>query len=207
MNRFPRRDRRRGNAMVEFALCLVFLAPLMLGTFNLGMNLARNLQVTQLARNAGHMYVRWVDFSIPESQQLIVRLADGLNMTRTGGDGTVILSQVLVPAAADCTGAGLNAGACTNLNIPVIVHRIQFGNSSLKNSAFGSPDPSLIRGDGSIAVADYLTDSRVRATGWSSVMTLASGEIAYVSEVYVKTPAYNIGDQGGVEGVYARSIF
>ena len=193
--------------MVEFALCLVFLAPIVLGTFNLGMNLARNLQVTQLARNAGHMYVRWVDFSIPESQQLIVRLADGLNMTRTGGDGTVILSQVLVPGTADCAGAGLNAGACTNLNIPVIVHRIQFGNSSLKDSVFGSPHSSLIRSDGSIAVADYLTDSRVRATGWSSVMTLGSGEIAYVSEVYVRSPAYNIGDQGGVQGVYARSIF
>ena len=171
------------------------------------MNLGRNLQVTQLARNAGHMYVRWVDFSLPGSQELIIRLAEGLNMTRTSGDGTVILSQVMVPSTTDCEGAGLAHNACTNLNIAVIIHRIQFGNTGLKSSVFGSPNAALLRSDGSITVTDYLTNSSVRATGWENVMTLDAGEIAYVSEVYVASPSYEIGRSPDIKGVYARSIF
>jgi len=202
-----RRNRRRGNALIEFALCMSFLTPLLLGTFNVGMNLGRNLQVTQLARNAGHMYVRWVDFSQPGSQDIVVRLATGLNMTRTGGDGVVILSQVTVPSDADCTAAGLSGGACTNRDVPVIIHRIAFGNTSLKESSFGSPPPSLLQPDGSISTNNYLTQSGVRATNWSSVMTLAPGEVAYISEVYVRSPNWDLPTKYMGTGVYARAIY
>jgi hypothetical protein len=201
------RARRRGSAMIEFALSMSFLAPLLIGTFNVGMNLGRNLQVTQLARNAGHMYVRWVDFSQTGSQDLVVRLATGLNMTRTGGDGIVILSQVAVPSDDDCTAAGLVGDACTNRNVPVIIHRIVFGNAGLHSSAFGSPPGSYVNPDGSIDSADYLTQSSMRATSWSSVMTLSAGEVAYVSEVYVRSPEWDLPNRYTGTGVYARAIY
>ncbi|MCX6593553.1 MAG: hypothetical protein NTZ56_18720 [Acidobacteria bacterium] len=203
----PTRNGRRGNAMLEFALCMSFLTPLLLGTFNIGMNLGRNLQVTQLSRNVGHMYVRWVDFSQTGSQDLAIRLAVGLNMARTSGDGIVVLSQVTVPSDADCTANNLTGAACVNRNVPVIIHRIVFGNATLPGSAFGTPAIALVQPDGTISPANYLTDTSVRATNWSSVMTLAAGEVAYVSEVYVRSPSWDLPGQYANSGVYARTIY
>ena len=203
----PIRSARRGNAMLEFALCMSFLTPLLLGTFNIGMNLGRNLQVTQLSRNIGHMYVRWVDFSQTGSQDLAVRLGVGLNMARTSGDGVVILSQVTVPTDADCTANNLSLAACVNRNVPVIIHRIVFGNSTLQSSVFGSPATSLLQANGTITPANYLTQTSARATNWSTVMTLAAGEVAYVSEVYVRSPSWDLPGQYSNTGVYARTIY
>lgn len=209
MVRSVRRGRKgeRGNAMIEFALCMSFLTPLLLGTFNVGMNLGRNLQVTQLARNTGHMYVRWVDFTQPASQELIVRLAQGLNLQRTGGDGLVILSQVTVPSLEDCTAASLSAAACANLDQAVVIHRVAFGNLSLLTSRFGNPPPAAIDATGSISPTIYLTDPTVRVPDWTRVLTLRDNEIAYIAEVYVRSPQWSLNGAGGSEGVYARSIY
>lgn len=89
------RKRQRGNQVIEFALCSVLLVPLFLGTVVLGMRLGRSIQVTQVARDTAHMYARFVDFSKAGNQDLVVRIASGLKMTRTGGNGVVILSQVM----------------------------------------------------------------------------------------------------------------
>lgn len=193
--------------MIEFALCMSFLTPLLLGTFNVGMNLGRNLQVTQLARNTGHMYVRWVDFTQPASQDLIVRLAQGLNLRRSGGDGVVILSQVTVPTLADCTAASLSASDCVNQDQAVVIHRVAFGNLSLLTSRFGNPPPTAIDATGSISPSVYLTNPAVRVPHWATMLTLRDNEIAYVAEVYVRSPQWSLNGAGGSEGVYARSIF
>jgi hypothetical protein len=193
--------------MIEFALTMSFLTPLLLGTYNVGMNLGRNLQVTQLARNAGHMYVRWVDFSQVGSQNIVVRMATGLNMTRTGGDGVVTLSQVMVPAAADCTANSLSDAQCTNMGVPVIIHRIRFGNNSLAASQLGTPSPGIVASNGAISPASYLTDVSARATNFNHVITLAAGEVAYVSEVYVRSPNWDVPGRFNNDGVYARAIY
>ncbi len=205
-SRTGRRRHQGGNAMIEFALSMAFLTPLLLGTFNVGMNLGRNLQVTQLARNAGHMYVRWVDFSLPATQDMIVRLGQGLNLARAGGDGVVILSQITVPADADCTAANLSLGSCTNRGLPVFIHRIAFGNLALRSSAFGTPAPALVDSTGAIAANSYLADPGARATNWTSVLTLEAGEVAFVAEVYVRSPNWDVGGES-TEGVYARAIY
>lgn len=209
MVRSVRRKRggERGNAMIEFALCMSFLTPLLLGTFNVGMNLGRNLQVTQLARNTGHMYVRWVDFSLPASQDLIVRLAHGLNLQREGGNGVVILTQVTVPTLDDCTAQSISAGQCVNQNEAVAIHRIAFGNLSLLTSRFGTPPYNVIDSNGAIPPSEYLTNAAVRVPNWSSVLALGVGETAYIAEVYVKSPNWSLNGAGGSEGVYARAIY
>jgi hypothetical protein len=193
--------------MVEFALCMSFLTPLLLGTYNVGMNLGRNLQVTQLARNAGHMYVRWVDFSQPSAQDIVVRMATGLNMARTSGDVTVVLTKITVPAEADCTANGLSASACVNRDIPVIIHRIQFGHAALRSSTHGTPPAGLVGSDGSITAANYLTQTSVRAQNWTNVLTLNPGEVAFLSEVYARSPSWQTGVAPNQEGVYARAIY
>ncbi len=77
--RMARRNRKggeSGNTLVEFALCLSFLTPLLLGLFSIGMNLTRNMQVTQVSRSTGLMYVRQIDFSIQQNQRSIVWLTE-----------------------------------------------------------------------------------------------------------------------------------
>ena len=208
-----RKHGERGNTLVEFALCLTVLAPLTLGLFSIGMNLMRNMQVTQVSRSTGLMYVRQIDFSIPQNQRLIVRLTDGLGMKLNtnydpdpDGRGVVIVSQVTVPSDADCTGAGLALGACTNRGIPVIKHRVRFGNIALRTSDLGQPPANLIAADGSVAANDYLTNTALRAANYGAIMTLNATEIAFVTEVYFSSPDYDRPGWMTNTGIYARTI-
>src|SRR5665811_898950 len=140
----PRRGNRRGNELIEFALVMSLLLPLLFGTVVVGLNLGRSIQVTQVSRDAGHMYSRNVDFSDPGNQNLIQRLAQGLNIRVTGGTGVVILSTIEFIGQAQCDAAGLVGSACTNLNQTVFTHRIVIGNASARSSAFGTPSASLV---------------------------------------------------------------
>ena len=209
-----RRRTQGGNTLVEFALCLAFLTPLLLGLFSIGMNLTRNMQVTQVSRSTGLMFVRQIDFSILQNQRLIVRLTEGLGMKLntnydpdSNGRGVVIVSQVTIPSDSDCTGAGLTLGACTNRGVPVITYRYRFGNTTLRTSDFGQPSSTLIAADGSVAVNDYLTNTALRATNFGSVITLNADEIAYVTEVYFSSPDYDLPGWMSNTGVYSRSIY
>ncbi len=209
-----RRRTQGGNTLVEFALCLAFLTPLLLGLFSIGMNLTRNMQVTQVSRSTGLMFVRQIDFSILQNQRLIVRLTEGLGMKLDtnynpdpNGRGVVIVSQVTIPSDTDCTGAGLTLGACTNRGIPVITYRYRFGNTTLRTSDFGQPSGTLIAADGSVAVNDYLTNAALQATNFGSVITLNADEIAYITEVYFSSPDYDLPGWMSNTGVYSRSIY
>ena len=202
--RVRRRRRQRGNELIEFALVATFLLPLLFGTVVVGLNLARSIQVTQVSRDSGHMYSRSVDFSDANNQRIIERLAQGLNIRITGGSGVVILSTVTFVGTAQCAAAGLSGGACTNFNYPVITNRIVIGNASARPSAFGTPSPELIAADGDIA--NYLTNTSARADGFSAVLAMQPGDVAYVSEVFVTSTDYGL---PGYEttGVYCRTVF
>ena len=209
-----RKRTQGGNTLVEFALCLAFLTPLLLGLFSIGMNLTRNMQVTQVSRSTGLMFVRQIDFSILQNRRMIVRLTEGLGMKLNAnydpdpnGRGVVIVSQVTIPSDSDCTGAGLTLGACTNRGVPVITYRYRFGNTTLRTSDFGQPSGTLIAADGSVAVNDYLTNTALRATNFGSVITLNADEIAYVTEVYFSSPDYDLPGWMSNTGVYSRSIY
>ncbi len=189
---------------MEFAFVASCLVPLIFGTIVLGLNLARAIQVTQVSRDAGHMYARAVEFSDPNNKNIIVRLALGLNMTATGGSAVVILSKVTYIAKSDCDAAKLTGTECANMDQHVFTHRIVVGNAAVRASAFGTPDPSLIDTKGN--VANYLKDPRARANGFGPVLTLQSGQEAYVSEAYVKSSDYGLPGYT-TTGVYARTIF
>lgn len=181
----------------------VFLVPLLFGTVNVGMNITRSIQVMQVSRDAGHMFARYVDFSLAGNQDIIVRLAAGLGMTRTGGYGRVTLSKVMFVGAAECTAASLTDAQCKNKNYPVIMQQLVIGNSTLKSSSFGTPGNK----DGQGFVPSYLTDTSARATNFTTLLALQSGEFAYVSEAYFKDPSYDfLGKQKGTS-IYARTLF
>lgn len=183
----------------------MFLIPLLLGTVNVGMNLSRSIQVTQVSRDAGHMYVRFVDFSLDGNKDIIVRLAQGMNMTRDGGNGKVTLSQVMFIGDLECEAGGLDPNNCPNNGQPVIVHRIVIGNDSIHTGAVGNPNPALIQSNGD--VDNYLTDSSAVSTTFNNILQLQPGEVAYVSEGFFAAPEFDF--PGFFEGssAYARTIF
>ena len=58
-----RAKREGGNAIVEFALVATFLVSLLMGTFSIGMTLTRSVQAGVVSRDAGAMFMRYVDFT------------------------------------------------------------------------------------------------------------------------------------------------
>lgn len=202
-----RRPGQRGNAMIEFALCVVVLLPLYIWTIVFGMDLKRMMQTGQVSRDAGHMYARGVDFSMVGNQDIIVRLASGLNMTRTGGSGVVILSRVMKVGPQQCADGGLTLSQCTNLNQHVFTQRIVIGNKALKPSRFGTPADTIVNSDGNINAVDYLKDASAVATNFSATLALNDGELAYVSEAWFDSPVKDFPTLNNRGPVYARTIF
>ena len=202
-------NRERGGALIEFSFSTLFWVPLVLGTIVLGLNLARAIRVTEVCRDAGHMYAYGVDFSQSGNQNLLLRLASGLNITATGGNGVIIFSTITYIAASDCTAGGLaaNTSQCPNLNQTVFTQRLVIGNSALKASAFGTPNAADMDSSGSISSSKFLTDTTTRAVGFSTLLTLASGQYAYVSEAYFSSPDYDWSGFLTGTGVASRNIF
>lgn len=186
-------NRDRGSAIVEFVLTasLIF-TPLILGTIVIGMNLIRSIQVTQLNRDAGHMFARGVDFSLPSNQLLLQHLAAGLQLT-PGGKSVVILSQI---QKVDCA-------SCANKNVAVIVRQIVIGNSSLRTSRYGTPPT----GSGGM-VSNYENSPAARAMNFDpAVMTMQPGETAYVAETYYRSSELDLPGFITSTGVAAKGVF
>src|SRR6185295_6382793 len=86
---------RKGVSTIEFALSMLVLVPLVLGTGAIGINLIRTLQTIQLARDAGHMLGKGVDFSDTDNQDILVTLGQNLGLNRatpSSSRSVVILS-------------------------------------------------------------------------------------------------------------------
>jgi hypothetical protein len=200
----PGKKGERGNVLIEFALSAwLLLIPLLLGMIWGGISMGRGIQITQIARDAGHMYAKDVDFTVLGNKQLIVRLALGTNMTVNGGNGVVVLSKIRKIYDADCTAASIPLGSCTNNGKTVFVHRVTIGNTADQASHFGTPTP--VNADGS--VPNYLTSTTTVATNFvpSPMSDLAQGEIAFVAEGYLVAPDISFTTQQA--GIYSLSIF
>ncbi len=213
-------ERERGSAIIEFALCFsCFWLPLFIGTLIMGFNLIRAVQVTQVCRDAGHMYSNGIDFSQSAARNLIVSMAPGLNITTTGGNGAIILSTITYVDATLCATGGYTSGNCPNVNQMVFTRRIVVGNSSGTPyvSAFGAPSASIMdpSGNGDVLPGSragnnpgYLNDASAIATGFSSVITLtSSSQSAYLAEMVVTSPDYSFGGFFGTPQITARSVF
>jgi len=194
---------------VEFVLSSLFWVPLLMGTFVVGLNLVRAIQVMQICRDAGHMFAYGVDFSQAGNQNLLIRLTSGLNFSIGGGNGVVIFSTLSGIGALQCTAAGYQADTahCPNINQIVFTRRIVVGNSSKRASNFGTPGSGTVDANGYIAASYYLTNISERATGFSSLLPLAAGQLAYLTETYLASPDIDWTNFMTGTGVYARTIF
>ena len=106
---------------------LPILVILALGLISTGQLLERYLNVVNLARNAGNMYSRNVDFEQPLNRDLLIRAATDMNMSVNSGDGVVFLSKVSLATF------GANDG------LPIVDERFVIGNAGAGVSRVGTP--------------------------------------------------------------------
>jgi Flp pilus assembly protein TadG len=217
----------RGGAAIEFAFVLLVLLPLLLGTGAVGVNMVRTLQTVQLARDAGHMYARGLDFSQTGNQTILLSVGSsvGLTTNTTTSNALVILSALTYVDDAACTAAGAATGgvhnsSCTNYGKWVFTQRLEIGNTSLRTSAMGSPLTSGPTGvtvnstTGKISVSDYCTKAGAVATFNSInpysdvnnvVSGLPSGQVLYIAEA--GTTAWKVPPFVGNASTYSFGLF
>jgi hypothetical protein len=202
------KSRERGSALVEFALCFsLFWMPLFLGTYEIGFSLMREVQLTQVCRDAGHMYSQGTDFSQPAPVALLASLAPG-NFKMTASGNTVLYLSTVVYVDKSVCPNGLQPN-CTNYGMVVFTRQIPIGNTSLRKSNFGGANaPGAV--DGSYNVLHPYTDANAVASGFPSAMLTtgaSSSNMAYVSEMYVNSSDLSIWSYLGTPGQYSQSIF
>jgi len=190
----PRRSniREKGQSLMEFAMCALFLVPMLAGAFTVGMSLTKAIQVGVVCRDANVLAVRGIDLANPQNKQLVVRLAKGLGMGLASGapdpagKGVVIISKVLRVGVPECdsvttvNGAGVvvpdprttmvggvlvASNTCTNYGYYVFSNRIVIGNPSQLSSTIGNPASSPDT-YGDISLNNYVLNDGNRASGF-----------------------------------------
>lgn len=208
----------RGSALVEFMLSSLVWMPLLLGTGIFGVNLIRAIQVSQVARNSAHMLSQGIDFSQPQNGAILTRMAIGLNIQPTSGDGGVLLSTITLITQQDCNAA--NIPNCANLNQYVFTSLYPFGNPAYAQTKLGSPSASDYQNGLTLQPKDYLVSpslvvNNCRKASGSCFPALFDppagqqpqpGQYAYVSEVTIDSQIFNWSSFSNT-GSYARSIF
>jgi hypothetical protein len=161
---------RRGGSALEFALLTVVWIPLLLGTASVGAALVRGLETTQVARDAGHMYARGVDFSLAGPQTMLSRLTGQLGALSATGNGVVIFSTLTYVGKYVCRQAGYADAStppvptgCNNYRHFVFTHRWTVGNRSLRSSKVGDPTRGVNASTGIIPLNDYVIRTENRA--------------------------------------------
>jgi hypothetical protein len=193
-----RRTKESGASVIEFTFIMLTLVPVLLGVGVIGVNLVRTLETEQLARDAGHMFARNVDFSASGNQQILANIGNSVNLSATAGSGNavVILSMLTYVDKAACgVGKAIDANGnpkgCTNLGKWVFTKRLTIGNSTIRASAIGTPAGVTIGSDGSIAATEYVTMPGAVATFGSinpysnvagTATGLPSGQYLYIAE-------------------------
>ncbi len=214
----------KGSSIVELALVAPMLMLLFFGVVGLGIMMGRYVQAVAVARDVAHMYSSGVDFSQTANQNIIInQLAQGTGITAAGGNGVIIFSKIATVYQADCDAAGFGAN-CTNKNLPVFTQRIVIGQSTLRTSAFGTPNSAILDAQGNIAPSVYMknTDGTVRTTGFETAYDSAvqratgaapaapaqpQGDNAYVVEVFFQYPDIAFLGWSTAGGAYAMFIF
>jgi hypothetical protein len=174
MRAIPRRRKTSaGGSLVEFIFITLMLVPLFIGASGIGIDLIRTLQTVQLARDAGHMYAKGVDFSQPGNDTILYQLGSSLGLSSTGSSSAalVILSNLIYVDESQCQAVGAwnsvtnMPNGCTNYQKWVFTQRQEFGNTALRNSNLGSPLTSgptgvtLAAGTGKISQLQYVTQA------------------------------------------------
>jgi hypothetical protein len=208
-----RRRSRQGASAIEFAFSLLFLVPVFLGLTGIGISMLRQLQTVQLARDAGAMFARQVDFTLVGSQQILNRVAGSLGLTVTSGSGgnsntggvagagtaVVILSAIQYVNSGVCAQASPalapDPAHCKNFGLWVFANQLVVGNNTLRTSNLGTPTGLMkpIAANGTIDISDQCLTAGDRVTGynpWTSATIPADAlSVIQVQPIYVSEAA------------------
>lgn len=184
--------------MVELGFVIFPLLLCLFGVTVVGLQLGQSVRSSQITRDAASMYVRGVDFTKGPNQDLLVRLAQGMGLAKTGGKGVMIFSRVTWISQQQCSDAGLSP---CNGDRHVVTQRVVVGDGSLRTSALGTP-PNI---DAQGFVLDYMTDPAAIAN--FPQMQLAAGETAFVTEGFFNTPEITLPGFHSDAGVYNLAIY
>ena len=199
----------RGSALVEFVLCFaLFWVPLFFGTLQIGFSLIREIQVTQVCRDAAHMFAFGTDFSQPAAQTLLSDLAPGLGIV-ANGRGVVVFSSITYVDAAACTAGGYSStSTCPNYQKAVFTRRITVPSTSSQTGTFGDPKSIADSSTGYISAANYTTSSSAVANGFLNLISInSSTQICYVAETFVKSTDFKWWSLFPHPTIAARFIF
>lgn len=216
-----RRSAPRGGSAVEFVLLSVFWVPLLTGVLVIGTAMIRAIEAVQVARDAGHMYARGVDFALEGNQRLLARLGEDMGLKVTGGEGVVILSKISYIGPFQCKAEQLAdnsdppnpTGECKNYQHYVFVQRVVVGDSGLRSSRFGAPDPSLLQAGGRVSSSDRVRKEGARVSNFDLLPAppvdgsggFQAGQYAYLVEAAFKAP--KLPGLPGDGTVYVHAIF
>jgi Flp pilus assembly protein TadG len=178
-------SRRRGSALVEFALAGSFiLLPMLAGLVTVGLSLVTALQVANLNANAGQMFSSGADMSSLtatglQNQGIIQAIASNANLT---SGGVIVLSEI-----DDIAGAIV----CSNQVVITI----------------GSPTPSNYSGS-LFATAPPSPGNYGSVLSPPFTMSLTTGQSAYVAETFFNSPyPWPFAMSSTPKGIYVRAIF
>jgi hypothetical protein len=197
------RRNEKGVSAVEFAFSILVMTPLFLGTGVTGINMIRTLETIQVARDAGHMYARGVDFGQPGNRTILRNLGAPIGLSTTAGQGNavVILSALTYMDKAGCAAGGAadpdgNPLGCTNYQKWVFAQRVVIGNSSVRWSNYGAPVVGGLTGVTMDSAGKISASDRAKKSGAVAQFTgmnpysevdgvaqgLPSGQMLYVAE-------------------------
>jgi hypothetical protein len=181
---------RSGSTLLEFVLAGSFIfLPLIAGLATIGMSMLQSIEVVALNRNAGHMFAEGVDFTVAANRSLLLQTASGLGITNGGGNGVIILSEI--------DGTGTNTAVCSR--------HIVIGNAGLRTSSYANPSSSILDSSGAVT---NLNDPSANAAAFTpSVMTMNTGDKAYVAETYLSTSNYDWTGFITGTGIYTKAFF
>ena len=212
----PRRRRlQNGIEAIEFGFLFVFLLPPFLWMFVNGMNFLRFNKATDVSRSAALLFVKGVDFTLPGNQDIIARVASGLNLIDsetitangvTSGNGLIVFSIVQYIGTTTCNN-------CANVSKYVFLDRVYVGNKNLVitgatvSSALGSPNAGVWSStSGVVSTTQTNTGAQVPSGSTGSLPLMGDSQIAYVIECFFK-PQNGFGNgEFDSNGVYTRVI-
>ncbi len=173
--------------MLEFALCCLVIMPMLLGLCGGGVAMIREIELTQVARDAGHMYANGIDFTQAANQNLVIRIAGALNYVQPHPAGGIYLSTVMYVTQGACQAGGFPNG-CANQGTFVITRQLVIGAPGPSSIGYAyAPDST-----GHVAEANYLNNTKAQ-TAWmsTSIVNLWTAQsqtqgVAYFAESSVQ---------------------
>jgi Flp pilus assembly protein TadG len=206
-----RRRSQSGLEAIEFGLWVLLMMPALVWTFISGMNFVRYVKASDVTRAAAMLYTKGSDMSEVGLQQVLERVANGLDLqvdnngvrVNNLGSGLIVLTRVEY--------VGSTCG-CTNASKYVMTQRLYIGNRSLTISgstveSFSGAAPSTGWNSTSGSVSNFKNNATaVVSTGFSTLWgsSLSDGQYVYVIETFFKPTTPMGTGQFDANGVYNR---